>query len=148
MSGNRRTDGILSFYSHVRDVLSEVLFKYRLRDARRDLRQCAMVESNGYLHGLRQAKQTLLTLLPYAQRVVDVVYERKSILCEEKGLGQGRGGRGKKTQAVVQSPTTTEDYLIILRVIGFEVLHDEIEGKEPFVRCFYNNQQVILHSPL
>ena len=53
-SGNRRTDGILSFYSAVRDVLSEVLFKYRLRDARRDLRQCAMAESNGYLHGLRQ----------------------------------------------------------------------------------------------
>ena len=99
-----------------------------------------MVESNGYLHGLRQAKHTLLTLLPYAQRVVDVVYERRSILCEDQG--QGRGGQGRKTRAVVSVPTTTEDYLIILRVMGFEVLHDEIEGKEPFLRCYYNNQQV------
>jgi hypothetical protein len=89
------------------------------------------MESPSFDDGLRSVKEVIMKLLPHIQRVVDVNYEPYKITSKEMD----------------QEEVTTEEYVLIMRVIGFQVLGELPLGTlDPTITVSFMGNDIHSHT--
>jgi Ca2+-dependent lipid-binding protein len=123
ISDSERHENIISFFGTVAAQLSTAIKGYCAQDARAELARIAHTAKT-FREGIREVKRCLLTYLPFATRVSEIIYLPKELTSFRGDL-------------VAQ---TLDDYIVHIRVIQLESLCKQLPATS--LECYWNGVSV------
>ena len=130
-AGEEDSGDVLSFFGTVGMHLSEPVRGYSQKDAAVQLRQITH-DYPTLRQGMREIKRVILSVVPYALRVAEVVYEPREVRSLATNELLGADAR----------PTTTHEYVFLVRVLQAKMQPDAGQIKSPTVHLKWMGQEV------
>ena len=96
----------LGFFTAVGSCLSKAILTYKIDDACNRLKQISR-ECKSYEDGIREVKKVILEILPFAKRIVDIVYDPFDIPLSLTDTGSSTS----------KINVTTDSYVILVKMI-------------------------------
>lgn len=127
-TGSDQMDDVVSFFGAIGTYISKAIRGYKADDARKKLRQIVK-DCHGYQDGIRDIKNLILETLPFAKRIVEVVYEPKELYFP--------GNSGYDNDTI---ENTEENYLVLLYFVSAEIVSKHVKGAA--LECYWQSKRL------